>query len=198
MSYILDALQRAQSQREQGAVPGLHTPAAAPLSARPRPTQTRWAIVATLLAAAAVLLYALWPQPTPTPTSVPAPAPAITIPPAPMPEPVASNRDMSTRPAATKAPATAAPPARTPPPLAPASSAPLPTMAELPEEVRRLIPPLAITGAVQTQDPRNSLLLVNGQVLSPGAELAGDVVLESVAAHSAVLRMGSTRFRVTF
>jgi len=71
-------------------------------------------------------------------------------------------------------------------------------MAELPEEVRRLIPPLAITGAVQTQDPRNSLLLVNGQVLSPGAELAGDVVLESVAAHSAVLRMGSTRFRVTF
>ena len=198
MSYILDALQRAQSQREQGAVPGLHTPAAAPLSPRPRPTQTRWVIVATLLAAAAVLLYALWPQPTPTPTSVPAPAPAITIPPAPMPEPVASNRDMSTRPAATKAPATAAPPARTLPPLAPASSAPLPTMAELPAEVRRLIPPLAITGAVQTQDPRNSLLLVNGQVLSPGAELAGDVVLESVAAHSAVLRMGSTRFRVTF
>lgn len=68
----------------------------------------------------------------------------------------------------------------------------------LPAELRAQIPALRITGAVQAQDPRNSLLLVNGQVVSPGAELAPGLVLERVDAHRAVLRFAGTRFRVAF
>ena len=78
------------------------------------------------------------------------------------------------------------------------SQAQPPLLAELPDDLRRQLPALTITGAVQAQDPRNSLLLVNGQVLSPGAELAPGLVLESVGAHHAVLRFAGTRFRVGY
>ncbi len=231
MSYILDALERAQAQREQGAVPGLHTPTLDKRAPRP------FGGMAMALGVAALVLVGLaagWWLQADTPNAVPQPLPTAATP--------ATATVLSAAPVAMAPPAATAPvslPSRitpvttvapmppesqtTPPSPASASrstaprtpvaqtpsrvtsSPPAPAVADtppnldaLPPDLRAQIPALRITGAVQAQDPRNSLLLVNGQVLSPGAELAPNLVLERVDAHSAVLRYTDTRFRVAF
>ena len=63
MSYILDALKRADAERERGHVPGLHTHNVPP-EAAPRGRKNGWIIGAVLaLAAIAVALAAWWMQP---------------------------------------------------------------------------------------------------------------------------------------
>ena len=206
MSYILDALQRAQSQREQGTVPGLHTPTLAPATPR-APSRTAWVLGAlALVAVLAVLGSGWWPGTSPAggpPASVSAPVALAPTPavPAPTPPiattPAAPSRTATPVPAPPPAPAPVSPPAAKPA-TASQSQAQPPLLAELPDDLRRQLPALNVTGAVQAQDPRHSLLLVNGQVLSPGAELAPGLVLESVDAHSAVLRWNGKRFRVGY
>lgn len=49
MSYILDALKRAEAERERGAVPGLHSQTAVPATAaKPAPSKRRWPLLAAL------------------------------------------------------------------------------------------------------------------------------------------------------
>ena len=73
-----------------------------------------------------------------------------------------------------------------------------PLLSELPEEIRRLIPALAITGAVYSENPAQRLLLVNGQVLPQGATAAPEVVIEEIRARSATFTFRGSRFRVTY
>ncbi|MDQ3060899.1 MAG: general secretion pathway protein GspB [Pseudomonadota bacterium] len=112
MSYILDALKRADAQRERGAVPGLHTRQVtpAPFQATHRVPYRFWPVLATILAlgamaaglwiwqtppASAVRLAAVEPDiprppvPMPLPQPIPAPAPATPAPPVP-PAPLAA------------------------------------------------------------------------------------------------------------
>jgi general secretion pathway protein B len=77
----------------------------------------------------------------------------------------------------------------------PASSA-VPLLAELPDEMRRQIPALAISGAVYSDNPAQRLLLINGQVLAQGSAVTADVRLEEIREHHAVLNFKGTRFRV--
>lgn len=79
-----------------------------------------------------------------------------------------------------------------------AAGAAAPLIAELPEEVRRLIPALAITGAVYSENPAQRLLLVNGQVLPQGATAAPEVMIEEIRSRSATFTFRGTRFRVTY
>ena len=122
MSYILDALKRADAERERGHVPGLHTHNVPP-EAAPRGRKNGWIIAAVLaLAAIAVALTAWWMQP---------PAPAQ-----PSEAGAASNAAM---PAASQqqAPTTPDPtPAASPEP-----SAPPPVLAAPPEAVLPLLAP---------------------------------------------------------
>ena len=90
MSYILDALRRADAERSRGAVPGLHAQAL-PGDDEPAARDYRplaWAagaVVAVVLAGTAVLLFGPW-------RAAPAPAPA-TLAPAPSPELAPAPRD---------------------------------------------------------------------------------------------------------
>ena len=68
---------------------------------------------------------------------------------------------------------------------------------ELPEDLRRQIPPLAITGSVYSSNPDKRLLLVNNQVLAQGSLAAPEVTLEQIQAKSSVFSYRGTRFRVT-
>lgn len=84
MSYILDALQRAEAERERGQVPGLHS-RAKPLNATPpeRNGIRRWlpALAVALAGLGLLLLWSFWPR------SVDAPPAASTVAtPAPLPE----------------------------------------------------------------------------------------------------------------
>ncbi len=244
MSYILDALKRADAERERGHVPGLHAqPLQAPRGPGGVPGQRRgaWLLLAGAVALGGIFA-AVWvwrgpagdagtkavempqtkaamaiaaqpsaPAPVAAPTVPPAPI-AITSPPAPpaMPgppvsppvaapppveAPVAPTAPPTTKPpsATLQAPALA-PPAK--PSAPPASAATAPLLSELPEDLRRQIPPLAITGAVYSANPSQRLLLVNGQVIPQGASAAAEVTIEEIQARSSVFSFRGTRFRV--
>ena len=97
MSYILDALRRAEAERGRGGVPGLHSqavpvPGAAPVAERT--AASPWLMASAGVAVAAVAVAGTWwvmQRPAPAPVVVaaaPAPAPAA-VPAAPQPAPVA-------------------------------------------------------------------------------------------------------------
>lgn len=101
MSYILDALRRAEAERGRGGVPGLHSqavpvPGAAPVAERP--AASPWLMASTGVAVAAVAVAGTWwvmqrPAPAPAvvvaaaPAPTPAPVPALAAPAAPVPAP---------------------------------------------------------------------------------------------------------------
>ena len=113
MSYILDALKKADAEREQGQVPGLHTPTGhTDLSDGPQlRTPPLWVMgLGALLVLIALGAVWLWPRPVaviatapaqslpadqaPAPARSPAPAPAPTPAPQSLPEASATaNRD---------------------------------------------------------------------------------------------------------
>jgi general secretion pathway protein B len=85
----------------------------------------------------------------------------------------------------------------TPVGVAPAVVAATPLLSELPEEIRRQISALAISGAVYSEYPGQRMLLVNGQVLKQGSAAGPDLTLEEIRASSSVFNFRGTRFRVT-
>lgn len=166
MSYILDALQRADAERERGHVPGLNSQIVPRAGRKARPSR-RWKPVHTTGALVAVLLIAagLWwwfGQTDEAPVATPAPAP-VALPAAPAAAVMAEAPPVA-RPASPPAPvqpilappreeppkrpqASAAPDASTPA-AAPASAAPaLPSAAASPPK-----PPAAATPAPVTAE----------------------------------------------
>jgi general secretion pathway protein B len=71
-----------------------------------------------------------------------------------------------------------------------------PWLADLPEDIRRQVPPLAITGAVYSDNPAQRLLLINGQVLPPGSAVTPDVTLEDIRERHSVFSFRGIRFRL--
>lgn len=108
MSYILDALQRAQAERGRGEVPGLHTPPPPALRAQAAPSapaRLAWLAAALLVGAGLTgAAWWLWPRP-PAPAALapqaPVPAPVSAAPPAPV-EPAAVSRAPAERPGASR------------------------------------------------------------------------------------------------
>jgi len=239
MSYILDALKRADAERERGAVPGLQSrhvtmPAAqADRSARHRlwlaaaaaaalalgsmaaglwlwQTPSRTVQVATAESAVAMpspppLAQTVLPPILPMPASPSASAPASLAPPVIAASPPAVNR-VAPKPAPRPVPAASAAALQAQPrPSADsatksaASQAAPPTvrlLGDLPEDLRRQIPPLAITGSVYSDNPDKRLLLVNNQVVPQGGMVAPGVKLEEIQAKSSLFSFGGMRFRV--
>ena len=199
MSYILDALKRADAERERGAVPGLHAQQTAALAAAPTTrVRTRlWLIggaVLTLSAIAAGLWQ--WRASTneaPAPASAAAPAPVVASP-----LPVVAPVAVGPAPQVVAAPVHAATPkaAVSAPAAAPVVAPVIPLLSELPEDLRRQIPALAITGAVYSETPAQRLLLVNNLVLHQGDLAAPELSLEEIRPKSSVFSFRGTRFRV--
>lgn len=217
MSYILDALRRAEAdrERERGRVPGLHTQPLPGSEAAPAAGQRRWLPWAGggLLLLAGIGAGSWWagsPQEAPAPVQ-PAPPVAATAPvamPAPVAQPVASAP--APQPAASESPylapapppaavtaeprRSAAAPALAAPP-APEPEARIPRLAELPESLRRELPKLTISGSVYSDDPASRFVMVNGEVTREGARLGPDLVLEQIGPRELVLRFKGQRFR---
>lgn len=243
MSYILDALRKADAERERDPARGIHAQPVAPLARPPRAgSALGWAGAAALLVAAAggwfwsqrsgpaqpvppraaAALPAVQPVPAavvPAPTAItvatsvqPAPPTPAAVPPG-----VAPSLRATARPAAADSPPkpAAAPPA---PPAAPAlpvaaggpaeppkpsameaaAAARIHTHAELPQEIQRELPRLVINGGVHSENAAQRMLLVAGQVMSEGAELAPGVVLEQIRPGTAVLRFRGYRYSVPY
>ncbi len=217
MSYILDALRKADAERARGRVPGLHAhpvaPAPAPRAASPG--AGAWlalAAAAAVAVAVAGVAALLWnPQ---APLAVVAPSPAPVAPPSPT--HAASAAPMASVPESPPAPAPSAPAAqpelRTPPnpaitaaaartrvaPRPPAATpvAVSPLLGELPPDIRSQIPALAISGSVYSDNPAQRLLLVNGQVLPQGSAVAPEVTLVEIRVGNSEFSFRGTRFRL--
>jgi len=212
MSYILDALRRANSERERGSVPTLHAdPRPADLAADdddetshrparavagPRPAWP-WAAGAAL-GVAALGSFLFWPRaPEPMLANAPAPMPTPAAPQAAPPAAAVATVPLSVPPL--QAPAPAVPPPLAAPAPAPAPAAQrIPTQAELPEAVRRQLPPLSTGGAMYSDAPANRMLILNGQVLHEGDKLSPDLVLQEIGLKTAVLAFKGQRFTINY
>jgi len=220
MSYILDALQRADAERERGGVPGLNTrPVAGAVAPTRRNSRNRMGLTVAAALALAAMVAGLWVWRSPVVQSPLAAAPVAPVAPMvlPMPTPAPTPTPTSTTPVATPLPAIA--PAARPKPAPPANrmepqpkpktglaakgpdeanAAPVPTalLSELPEDVRRQIPALTITGAVYSDNSAQRLLLVNGQVLTQGSQAAPDVTLVEIRSASSEFSFRGTHFRL--
>jgi general secretion pathway protein B len=141
MSYILDALRRADAERARGSVPDLH---AQPLGFAPRPSRdgpphlARMAVAVLLVAAVGTLAWIVWQRVAePSATLAPAAAPPLAVAPA-VPSPsmaaLAQAAAASGGPAAQAAPlrASGTAPVVSPPPvmLTPPAATPPPTNAD--------------------------------------------------------------------
>lgn len=249
MSFILEALKKADSERRLGELPGLHSqalPAAGLLL--PAPVLRRR--LAWLLASLPIFALALWialqfwsaaggmhmsvqlrqnaprssavpppslalaptilPNPTPTPAAMAAPViNDISLPP-PMPVPappaVKSVPAAATLGSAKATPAdavnsaalSAAVPANraATKPMQPSTSANLIT--DLPLNLQREIPKLAIAGSIYSADPVDRMLLIDKRMLHEGDEISPGLVLETVLPKAATLRYKGYAFRVVF
>ena len=209
MSYILDALRRADAERRRGQSPVLHDVAGLSL-----PTVRRQATARRLLPwVAGVLLLAaglLWgwriTGPAGPPAPVPTKAPLARVDAQALLEPVVTPAPPAP---VTPASSPAAPPlppspvVRVPPPVvtaapltvpkaAPADERPQPA-STLPEPQRSVVARLAFGGAVHSADRTQSFVLLAGQIVREGETLAPGIVLERIAPRALTLRVGAQR-----
>ena len=225
MSYILDALRKAEAERERGSVPNIHAqPAFAGAPARgARPRSRAWiavAVVGVLLVIAAALPWFFMADRSAVPAPVAAaPAPLVAPTPVPMTMPASAAAAPAKVPAPTTAPtATAAavpvPPAPVPvrkprpaPAVASAATVAAPASAteeriyamnELPDDIRRQLPGLSVGGSMYSTTPASRLVIVNGQVLLEGDRLTPELVLQQIKLKAAVFAFKGYRFTITF
>lgn len=82
------------------------------------------------------------------------------------------------------------------PPSVPVATAPLPRLHELPPDLQREVPPLLVSGWVQSADPGSRQLLVNGVLLREGDALTPVLRLEMIGRRTAVFSVRGQRFEV--
>ena len=226
MSYILDALRKADAQRERDPARGIHAlgVTAWPAGRLARPASRLWLWGLALLAVAALLAAAAWwlARPAAPPAAVPmaaspsdalapaalpgpavrAPVPANEVlpaaPPAPPPAPAPVPIPSSLTAGSREPQAPASPLATTP--AIPAAAAPdrLLSITDLPADIQRELPKLTITGGVYSSNAAQRLLIVNGQVLNEGAEAAPGVQLAQIRPKTAVLVYRGYRYGVAY
>ena len=234
MSYILDALQRAESERQRGQIPNLHMQQAPDAPAAAAVAPWRWALAALALCALLAVGAAWWfwraaqqavlaappsattpalalppPPPPPPPPQSPPPQPVLAAAPEAVPAalpPVAAPPKAAERATAAAAVPPALPAASVPSVTASAAAAtkagaagvPVPLLAELAEDLRSQIGPLAVGGVVYSENPAQRLLLLGGQVLGQGSAVTATLRLEEIGPHAAVFNFQGTRFRLAY
>ena len=201
MSYILEALKKAQAERQLGSAPTLTAVAVGAVPANATAARRRPAWIALSAVALAVALAVLaWRLQSPaapvavvaapvrtapvaiavTPPPAVVPPLAVVPPSAPVPKPVAAK----------------------PAPAPVQASAPeeekLPLLRELPEPIQRSVPPLAFGGYMYSKNPADRLLLIDKALRHEGEEVAPGLVLEKLLPKAAVMNYKGYRYRVPY
>lgn len=215
MSYILEALKKAEAQRGQGQVPGIHDQHMAPeFSGAASPggqSLLIWIIMAMGLMMIGLLVWALW-QP-----ESPATQPMVVVREA---APVAKVAPAAPVVALTHATANAPPMAAPQAPALPSRyerkahnedlQAPPPAEAkrtaqpeadelpDLPEAMKPQLPKLAFGGAMHSDTPANRMLIVNGQLLHEGDAISNDLTLERIQLKQATFRYKGYRYTAQY
>lgn len=225
MSLILDALRKADAERERGSVPSLRSqPVVATAGTTPtQPTRPNWLWI-TIGVAVGLLAAALWLM---VARNAPAPSTAVAnltptqpgslaaTPPAPAAANVAPPATTFT------SPQTVAEPAPWPQPdqrksqrvdskgaqegrqvvtlgNVPAAGATVYAREQLPPDVRAALPQLAIGGSVYSADSTARSLIINGQLFRERDRLTQELSLEEIKLKAAVFSFRGYRFEVLF
>lgn len=227
MSYILDALKRADAERERGHVPGLHsrgTPAPAAGTTRPRRIRLPVAVGAIALLLAAATVFWLRDQapvatqasgaaaqaPAKVAAQPPATAEMVTPPPAPA-LPILAPAQIPAPPPAPRAatlPAAAvdgspATPSSAPTPRAPsASAAGVPAGLDGPPPPATAAPASApavkVSGVTYSANASHRMLIANGKVVREGEEIEPGLKVEVIAPRSAILNHRGSRYNINY
>jgi general secretion pathway protein B len=210
MSYILDALKKADAERarDASAVPDLHAQADAAVHGMRTPA-SRWPLLGAAALLIGLVLWWAWPwfgsapsEPAPAvaaapaPRSEPAPVPAAqpTPPPVAVPAaPAAIAPSIATAPAAKPSPRVAA---QAPATASAATPTRVPTLAELPPELRSQMPTLAVGGSVYSPQAASRIVILNGQVFREGDKPLDGLVVERIGLKSTLLVYRGTRFEL--
>ncbi|GAB4479228.1 MAG: hypothetical protein OHK0044_26590 [Burkholderiaceae bacterium] len=220
MSLILDALRKADAERERDAVPGLNAqpvpPSPVEAQAATQSPPVLWIVIGAAVGLASAFAV-FWAGREPPPAPVPAVGAPVVASPAPMdaataaPAEAAAPRATPPAPVAVPAPwpagdsrgvAKPAPPANAraePRPRSAASAAP-PAIPrdQLPADVRAQLPPLAVGGSMYSSTPANRTLIVDGRLYREGDRVAAGLTLEEIRLKSAVFAFKGHRFEVRF
>ncbi|MDQ2819245.1 MAG: general secretion pathway protein GspB [Pseudomonadota bacterium] len=223
MSYILEALKKAQAERQLCNAPTIHAPTLHTAPAHVPSAKKTGALAAGLVAAVLLATGAwLWSQRVPAPVAIPAtamapaPAPVVAPAPAPAPAPVPAAA-LAPAPATVVVPppviaAAPAPlprkvPTPTPTPTpAPAATPVVPSQAEdnvryardLPQELQQQLPRVTFGGYMYSDYAADRLVLVDKTLRHEGEEIAPGLMLEKLLPRGAVLNYRGTRYRVNF
>jgi general secretion pathway protein B len=222
MSYILDALKKAEADRKLGEAVSLHDPAPAPAPNWVEPTDTAshtsvWLMAGaggTLAACLGLVLGAWWwssaSSSQPSQADLP-PQASLT---APIGRPASSGAPTHMGVATVPSPAMPAAdsvqlpmPARASPPTkhtnkpsngqttaAPSSQQPEP----LPASIRQQLPALVVGGAMYADVPANRMVVINGNVLHEGDAISPGLVLENIALKAATVRYQGKVYVLTY
>jgi general secretion pathway protein B len=216
MSYILEALKKAQAERQLGTAPTLHAPTLQ--TAEQAAGGHRRPMVLALLGMGVVILVLLAIVLRPGQQGQPAVAPQAAAPAAKLP-PKAPRPDLVLKatPAAAPAPVALPPPVATitPPPRpqpvtepAPAAAAqpsskaapeePVMNLRDLPEPIQRSIPQIAVGGYIYSKNAADRLLLIDKVLRHEGEEVAPGLTLEKLQPKEAVFNFKGYRYRVPY
>jgi general secretion pathway protein B len=268
MSYILDALRRADAERERGAVPSLHAQqySSLPSDDEPRrgPKPLVWVVIGLSAALIAALAWNFLGRGAPAPAvAMRAPEPSAAPPaaaPAAPPVAVAASAPSAAGPASAavaaapvEAPKTVRKPVRRPaPPAAAPGGSPdgarvadgsrpasppgtasrgndAPTagrspspggtrdadpanatrpaeggdgrvyaLRDLPEEIRRTLPNVAVSGSTYSTDRASRMLMINGQIFHEGDVVSNGLVLQQIKPRGAVFSFKGFRYETNF
>jgi type II secretion system (T2SS) protein B len=165
MSYILDALKRAEHDRHL-----THVPTLATIHASARPTRPRWLWVGggVLLVNAIVVVLLLRAAPVAGPTSTPPLAPPAAAPPT-------ADVQKSAPPAAPESSVATAPRSAPPAPQTPFAA-------------------LKLEMVVNADDPAERAVYISGRRYVTGQSLEGGAMIESIAPDAVVLRWAGQRY----
>lgn len=219
MSYILDALKRAEAERNRGEVPNIHAPSV-PVSDTEREGSRSRTLVWMGGALGLVLLSAAvwwwWADPVAAPSDVVAStsspvaaAPIAAPPPTPSARPVEPPQ-LSQPGAVVSAPPPSplvfkplpSDPVASPPPrpamARPASEERVYQVKDLPNEIRAALPAVAVGGASYSENPSSRMLIINGQIYREGDKLGPELTLQQIQLRNAVLSFRGYRYAISY
>jgi general secretion pathway protein B len=228
MSYILEALKKAQAERQLGSSPTLHAPTLQSAEQADAGGRLKAPMVLALLGMAAVIGVLLTlvlrngepaapeaatppapvavapaPQPQPIPAA-PAPALAPAAEPTPLPAPVADLPPSVAKLAKAAVPEPQAKAQVQPPPAAaPAKPSappeePVVNLRDLPDPIQRSIPQVSVGGYIYSKNPSDRLLLIDKVLRREGEEVAPGLTLEKLLPKEAVFNFKGYRYRVPY
>lgn len=212
MSYILEALKKAQAERQLGNAPTIHAPTlqSAPVHVPAVKKTGMLALAAGVIVAVLAGGY-FWSQRTPAPAAVPVVAAVAAPAAAPAAAPVAAPAPIAV-PTPAPVPVVVQSPPVTPPRKAVIAPAPAPTPVQataaaednvrfakdLPQEIQQQLPRVGFGGYMYSDNAADRLVLVDKTLRHEGEEIAPGLMLEKLLPRGAILNFRGTRYRVAF